>query len=414
MRFRAHRLLSTAALVIWFTAAYGIAHAATFSPATPADLPAARKAAVAGDTILLPAGTYATLDLTNAVYAAPGLTLKAAPGAAVVIGQATFNGTQGVSLAGVEIVQPVGSWMSALYVDTAARVNFDGLHVHHLGTAMAGTGVIIRSSTDVTFTNSEVDHVGLGIALVDSQRVTVRGNRTHDLSGDAIDVAGTSASIIDGNSDTDHFPNPGDHPDFIQFWGDAANPLPAGNVVTNNVYRRGKGAVVQGIFVERQANLTITGNGMSGAMSNGVSLSAVQGAVVTGNFVQGWTDMDSWITVRGQSSNVTVTGNVGGVSNVADGGLPNPNFVQSGNGAIPKAAIGDTSALDAWLAAKNGPTCPPDPQVSVLQAKVAALQVQLTAATASAAALQAQVTVLTATVASNAAAFSTIRAALPH
>jgi hypothetical protein len=337
--------------------------AATVSPANLAGLWPAVRASSPGDVVLLPGGSYPTLDLSNVKFAAPGITLKPAPGAKVIVGQAIFSNSQGMTLSGVEITQPVSSWMSALYVAGASRMNFDGLHIHHADGSMGGTGAIIRDSSDVTLTNSEVDHIGLAIAAIDSQRITLRGNRIHDLSGDAIDVAGSGNSLIDGNSDTDHYPTEGSHPDFIQFWGTAGNPTPANNVVTGNVYRRGKGAVAQGVFIENQANITISGNAMSGTMGNGISLSAVKTASVTGNFVQGWADMASWITARGGSSNLTITGNFssGGVSIVPKSAseAATTGVVQGGNTAIPRAAVGDTSALTAWLAAKNHHPVPP-------------------------------------------------------
>lgn len=362
--------------------------AATVTVADASGAYAAVKAATPGDTVLLASGGY--LELDNFKIAAPGVTLKPKPGSNVVLTQVVLNGSQGINLQGFEVIQGASSWMPAVYAANASNLSFDGLHVHQTGAAFVSNGLQLRNTTDSSVTNSEFDHLGLALALIDDQRITLRGNTVHDTTADAFDLFGTSASIVDGNTFHDFTPAADVHPDAIQFASTATNPLPSDNVVTNNVFRRGAGQVAQGIFVESQKNLTITGNGLSGTMFNGISLSGVQGGVVAGNFVQGWSDMGSWIIARGGSTGLTISGNtlsqalvIGATtaSEKAPSGL-----TLGATTLIPVAKVGDSSALDAWLAKKPGPPAPPistapDPR----DAQIASLTAQLSAATSTSA-----------------------------
>ncbi|WP_372785031.1 right-handed parallel beta-helix repeat-containing protein [Phenylobacterium sp.] len=348
---------------------------------------AAVKADQPGDVVLLAAGVYGALDLSNLVVAAPGVTVKPAPGANVLLGQVTISNSQGLNLSSFEVVQSPASWMSSVYVTNSSRINLDGLHVHQSDPAISSNGVQFRDTTDSSLTNSQLDHLGVAGLFIDAQRLTVAGNSVAHLTADGFDFAGVGGSLIDGNRLTDFNPAAGVHDDAIQFWGTANNPSPVGNVVSNNVISRGDGVVVQGVFAESQASLTITGNAMTGTMFNGISVSSTKGATISGNFVQGWADMGSAIVARGGSSDVTVGGNTisSPVNNVPANGteLAVINFVLGQNAAIAPAAVGDTSAMEAWLKAKAAPvvTPPPDPrdvQIVALTVQLATARAQLT------------------------------------
>lgn len=386
-------LLASAAMALALPAL-----AATVTVSTPAAAYTAAKADHPGDVILLAAGFYGTLDLSNLSIAAPGVSVQPAPGANVLLGQVTINNSQGLNLSGFEVVQSPASWMTSVYVTGSSRIALDGLYVHQTDPAIGSNGVQLRDTTDSSLTNSRFDHLGVAGLFIDAQRLRVAGNTAGSLTADGFDFAGVGGSLIDGNRLSDFTPAAGVHDDAIQFWGTANNPLPAGNVVSNNIISRGKGVVVQGVFAESQANLMITGNAMTGTMFNGISVSSTKGATIAGNFVQGWADMGSAIVARGGSSDVTVSGNTisDPVNNVPANGseLAVTGFTLGANTAIKAAAVGDRSAMDAWLKAKGSPVVvtpvvtPPvpipdsrDTLITTLQAQAKVTAAQLKTAT---------------------------------
>jgi len=209
---------------------------------------------------------------------------------------------------------------------------------------------MLRYAHDVTVENCDVGHVGFGIAFLNSDHLKIERNTFADLQVDAIRGAASNVEVI-GNHASSFHPRNGDHPDFIQFWGDRTTGPSKGNVIKDNVYERGIGDVVQGIFLEDNDDVVISGNAIAGSMYNGISLSRVNGALVENNFVQGYDDMATRIIVRGWSSDVTIRNNVAqSIVNYTDNGKPNPNYKEEHNRSIRAAKVGDTRDMQAWLA----------------------------------------------------------------
>jgi hypothetical protein len=292
-------------------------------------------------------------ELYNTVIAGPGVTIKPAPGAHPVFTGLAVDGSQGLTFQGLDI-QMTPTQQYGVQAYSTSRIVLDGVIIHQADGSLNGVGVLARNSSDITVSNSEFHHLGVGFSAIDTVRPAVVGNRFHDIETDGMDFAGDPGASAIGNRLSDFTPGPGDHPDAIQFWATAANPLPSGGVARDNVIRRGKGQVMQGVFVEDQANITITGNGMSGTMYNGISLARVKTALIADNFVQGWADMGTRIITRGKSSDVTIRNNSSQSVVTVDSEGPFPKYVESGTTKLQPAAAGDTSALDRWLAARGG------------------------------------------------------------
>lgn len=399
---------------------------------TPQGLYDAVKASAPGDTVTLAGGNYPWVDLSSLVVADPGVVIAPASGAAVSFGQLVLSGSAGLHFKGIEIYQqtPAGqpvTWMATIYAINAARLVFESLNVHSDDGTLKGLGLTVRDSKQVSVLTSEFHSLGVAVSLLDSSDVACSGNHLHNCETDGFDVAGSSNVSIAGNQIASFTPQPGDHPDAIQFWATTANPSPSGNKVTGNDIRRGSGQPIQGIFVEGQTGIQIIGNGMTGTMFNGISLSTCAGGSIDGNFVQGDTDMGSQIIVRGGSTNVTAAANtvsepIQTYSNPA-AVPPEPppvNFQERGTLTVAVAAVGDTSALDAWWKAQGtspvpipvppAPAPPPVPappipapvdplqgkldaanaQIATLQTQNANLTTQLTASTQNAMTLQTQ------------------------
>lgn len=368
------------------------AAAAAEIKATPQTYWSAIQAAKGGDTVILTAGAgavYPELGFRNLPHDGV-VVVKAEPG--VTVAAIYLDAVSNMTFQGLEIVGA----HNGIGVTSAGSSNlrFEGLHIHGQGDA-----ALIRNSKTVTLTGSELDHIGNGVSCLDSTDVTVANNHIHDGGADGIHGACSSWSIT-GNRIHDFTPPPGAHPDGIQLWATALTPMPTGITITGNDIERGAAGVQQCIFGGPAAKLTIAHNSCLGTLYNGIAIGAGSSDVtIDANLVLPFADQASWIMVR-HVANAHVTNNVAtDIRSVEDQG-PNPGYVASGNTIVQPAAVGDRSALVAWLAARDGvkpapaptpappPVAPPAPDPR--DARIAALSAQLQAATAQAADLATQ------------------------
>ena len=80
--------------------------------------------------------------------------------------------------------------------------------------------------------------------------------------------------------------------------------------ITRNIYVRGHGSWVQGIFVSDGVGLpfqhvTVTDNVIEGGEYNGITVGGCAGLTISGNKVQPYTDMTSWIRIE-KCTDVTI------------------------------------------------------------------------------------------------------------
>lgn len=322
---------------------------ATVTVTTSDGLWAALKAAHNGDTILLAPGTYAPIQLNLFTFDGT-VTVQSADNAhqAVLTGLKIMN-SSGIAFNNVDV--PVATAATqGVAVMSSTNISFSGLTVHGTGAAPQGLGMMVQNSVGVTVTDSTFSGVGTGIGHSLSSNLTIADNTFHNIQTDGISGGGATHVVIEGNEFDTFHPAVGDHPDAIQFFG--YNGTSSSDItITDNVISRGAGDPIQGIFTESTNNITITGNAMSGTMYNGISLSGTHGGLIENNFVQGYSDMNTWIIVRGQSDGVTVDHNTAqAVLNYVDNGIANTNYLASANAIIPGAAVGDVSAMNTWLA----------------------------------------------------------------
>jgi hypothetical protein len=204
----------------------------------------------------------------------------------------------------------------------------------------------------VTVADSKLSLVGTGINFIDSDHVEILRNSLSDVQSDSIRGASSHVDVI-GNHATNFHPQPGDHPDFIQFWSTKETGPSTGNRIKDNVYERGTGDPVQGVFIGDNKDIVISGNALFGTMVNAIALAEVQGALVEDNFVQSYPDQGAKIITRGRSADVTIRNNVSPrVENYAGDGA-NTGYKEQGNRLIGTAKPGDASAMQAWLAKKD-------------------------------------------------------------
>lgn len=334
---------------------FGVAHAAT-PTATPATLAAQVKAAQPGDVVQLAPGAYGAVKLQNLVKTAP-VVIEGAPGAALT----SLDGTGSAFLTfdGLEVIGTANA--AAVWFGPGSHdLTFRNGKVHNTNPAQ-GSAVVFNKATNITVDHNELYNLGSGVGVQSSTGAVVSNNAFHDIASDGIDITDAVGAKITGNTGTNFHPPAQAHPDFIQFWGLNTNGLD----IENNRYDRATGGVAQGIFGEDGANVTIKGNILRGTMFNGIGLSRTKGAVISGNFVDGYPDMTTWIIVRDACDSVTITGNATPTVTNYTAAPACTNVTISGNTTVALAALGDDALLTAWLG------------IPALQAQIAAAQAQL-------------------------------------
>lgn len=277
----------------------------------------ALKAAQSGDTILLEPGVYSGITINN-LKIEGGVTITSSdPGAPAVITDLLIKNSSGLSFSNIEIATDPAKNVTPLQVLASTNIHFDQMNVHGSLDGDPSNDVnamMIRDSSNVSVTNSEFQEFSNGIAHLDSNHLLISGNSIHDLRLDGIRGGGSSNVTITKNFFTDFFRQPGDHPDAIQFWNSNTSVSAHDIVVSENVFTRGDGGPIQGVFITAQIsklpylNVTVTDNLMVGTMYHGITVSGAQGVLISGNVVAGAADMNSRITVD-EATGVTLTNN---------------------------------------------------------------------------------------------------------
>jgi nitrous oxidase accessory protein NosD len=228
-----------------------------------------------------------------------------------------------------------------VHVSNSRDVRLSNLSIHQGDNAtLSGAGVFVRNGEAVTVEESEIHHVGVCISVMDCTGAVIDRNNLHDIASDGIDLAGAPGARVTDNAMTDFYPPEGAHPDGIQFWATALNPLPADIWIEGNAITRGAGFPVQGIFGGPAERLKILNNVVSGPMFNGISVSGCMAVEIAGNYVRGFPDMGTRIIVRGGSENVVVHDNAADqVVEYVDGGALNLNFLAYNN-RVPGYPLG--------------------------------------------------------------------------
>lgn len=376
----------------------GSAEAATIQ-AAPGGVAAALKTAKPGDTIVAAPGAHGGLSLAGLTFSPP-VTITG-PGA--VFSGLSLNVVNGLNLVGVEFSASCGAGLHPLTVWGSKNLRFEALNIH--GDTNCWSALLLRESSGIVVTKSEIHDLGNGISRINAGDVTISDNFLHHLASDAINGGGGSNITVIRNRITDFRPAAGAHPDGIQFWTTGAT-APASNIlVQDNVIDRGAGdmsTVAQGIFIElnspttRWSKVRVIGNTVVGGMYNGIFADGVDGLEVAGNTVVGFPDMESWIRIAPGNTSVSIHDN--SAQRYIDGSAELK--VDSTNKVLKAVKDNGVAILAALTSAAPAPAVDPrDTQIAELTVKVAALGQQLATASATLSAARAQAAALNANLA---------------
>lgn len=314
--------------------------------AAPGALSAAVRAAKSGDTIIAASGDHGTLSMTDLRFDPP-VTIS---GSGAVLTGMDLKNVQGLSLVGLEFAPACGSGRYPLIAYGSKALRFEGLNIH--GDSNCWAGLLLRESTDILVTGSEIHHVANGVSRLNSSDVTISDNFLHHLSSDGVNGGGGSDIAVIRNRMTDFRPAPGAHPDGIQFWTTGAATPASHILIQGNVIDRGSGdlaTVAQGVFIEldspdrRWSDVKVLDNVVIGGMYNGVFADGVDGLEVARNTVTGFPDMESWIRIAPGNTQVALHDNA--AQRYIDGRAD--LTVQASNRLIPASKDGGAAILAA-------------------------------------------------------------------
>ncbi|MCW5760580.1 MAG: right-handed parallel beta-helix repeat-containing protein, partial [Phenylobacterium sp.] len=211
-------------------------------------------------------------------------------------------------------------------------------------------GLQVRSSTDVSITNSTFEQLYWGVSHLDDTRLTISDNEFHDLRMDGVRGGGSSFVTIARNSFRDFHIKEGDHGDVIQFWTTNTTSSAHDILIENNIFVRGDGYIVQGICLRDEVgdlpyeHVVIRGNLVAGATFNAITVGNSRDVTLEGNIVQSFDDHDAYILLRNVSG-ATVDGNSALKLKI----LTSTDVVETGT--IHASAVSDAGAavVRQWL-----------------------------------------------------------------
>ncbi len=319
-----------------------------------AELMNAVKKAAGGDTIKLASGSYGDITLSNFKFAG-GLTITSLDvSAPAELTGLRMRGAEGLTFSNLVLTDKTPDVAYDFLIRESSDIHFDHVLIQGTETGeLTAKPFMIRDSSNVSVTNSEITNVRYGIAMLNSDGITLTNNYLHDIRTDGIRGGGNSNVTISGNLFTDFSPVAGDHPDAIQFWTTGETASAKNIVITDNVILRGDGGAIQGIFMGDEAglpyqNVVIDGNVVIGGMYSGISVASAEQLQVTNNTVGSIGDQDSWIYVSGAD---VVSGNKAEtyILDRTNVGLP------AGNEYLAPVVDNGRAILVDWLAEHQSP-----------------------------------------------------------
>lgn len=325
----------------------------TITVSTTAELKAALTTAQGGDTILLATGTYSAVSLQNFNFSTAVTITSADASHPAVLTDLLVKSSSGMNFTNLELDASKATADWPFYVSSSANLAFSHLLVH--GSLDSNplndvSGLIIRTSTNVTVSQSEFEQLKTAVAFLDDDHLQILGNSFHDLSGDGAHGGGTSYATISGNSFTNFYNIDTIHPDAIQFWTTNTTTAAHDLVITDNVIVRGDGVQMQGIFITDQVgtlayqNVTISDNMLVGTRYQGITVNHGENVAIANNIVAGLPDMLSWIRLESVEG-ATLTNNIAGrLTQVNDLNISVSNFT-----TVLPTLTEATQMLTQWL-----------------------------------------------------------------
>ena len=336
-----------------------------------AQLLAALAGAHGGDTIEMAPGTYSNVSINNK-------NVSQTPPANVLI-ESEYSWKPAV-LTGLYVNNSTGLYFAHLTFSTATTFAgpsggnyvapfgvFNSSHMTFAAITVAGsptqtyatdvTGLLIENSNYVAVRGSSFTYLHAGLTQVGNNYMEISSDSFSNIADDGVRGGGTSNITVTGNTFSSQHLDPADedHPDAIQFWTSGTTSSASNITITSNVFTRGNGSAVQGIFITDQVgdlpykNVLIQGNSLTGELYNGIMLDDAISSSVIDNHVTSYPDIQSAVKVF-DSTNATVADNAAEKFDFEN----NINLSQTGNTVItmpnpfPTAGMSAVPEPSAW------------------------------------------------------------------
>lgn len=324
------------------------------SASSAAELVSLLRNARGGEIIYLAPGRYDPIAFQRLQFDVPVTITSADPNDRAELTGLVLRDSKGVKVVDLKLTDLTPEIMYDFRVQDSSDIVLDKLLITSVETSQYNSGpLMIRGSTNVTVTRSEIAHVKYGVSMLENRGISITGNYFHHIRIDGIRGGGNSDIEIRDNLFTDFFPNKGDHPDAIQFWTTNTTTSAHNIRIADNVIVRGAGTPMQGIFMRDEIetlpyrSVSIDGNTIIGTMYHGIKISHADRISLSSNRVTGLIDQKSWLAVPALTalkSNAAQVFHVGGVN------VPAP----AGNSLIPVSDDTGASYARAWLAVHRG------------------------------------------------------------
>lgn len=309
---------------------------ASFNVRTTEELTSSLSQAKSGDTIYLAPGTYSALTIVGKNFDKSVTITSADSSNKAVINALTISKSSGIVMSNVDLTATNSSTDYNFKVTNSTNVTIDKVKI--TGRDFDQQTMIVRDSNSVTISNSEFTNSYNALTIFTNRNMTIKDNLFHYIRCDGIHGNLVSGLNILRNVFTDFHPrgdigNTGDHADAIQLWTDNTTSIATNINIDSNVFIRGNGSKVQGIWLRDNSNklpftdVSITNNVISGGMWNGIGVFSAQNVSITGNWVGGYKDQMSWIRLNNVSG-ATVARNTssGYVYEQSDGTIQQNNI----------------------------------------------------------------------------------------
>ena len=246
---------------------------ATIQVSNQSQLQSALSSAQEGDTILLEAGDYGDLRLTQDFASA--VTIKSLDPLGAKFGAIEFSDASHITLDGLRVDASSGNHIDIL--DGSSHITVQNCEVGADSGYDASFGIRAKDSSDISYLNNYIHNVVNGTACFQSQDVTLVGNTVDYVSGDSYKFSEVNGGLVENNWGASYTHDvEGAHNDFMQFQG--SSPC-TDFVIRGNVLLPGEGtnATTQGIFGNLQdslveQNIIVTANARGISVATNVTI----------------------------------------------------------------------------------------------------------------------------------------------
>ena len=285
---------------------------ATITVSTAAELMAALGAATGGETILLAAGDYGKLFLSNVDFAT-NVTIRSIKSAEATFSSIDIRGSRNITLDSVTIDYKAASgapvWIRAFNLVNSNNITignsiFDGDLATGTGIGDGrgtGIGLAVTNCTNVSVDGNEFYDWHRGATFGTVSNLTVTSNDVHRVRSDGFDFANVDDVLIESNYFHDFLgapPGSGDHMDMIQFFTNGTDSPSTNVVIRANILNSAGGDLTQSIFMRNEEvdtgragtamfyrNILIEDNVIYNAHTHGISVGETAGLIVRNNTI---------------------------------------------------------------------------------------------------------------------------------